>query len=95
MSKNNILTLIITLIITSSCASTELNNQKSEREVQRDKKLNELEQMCDYVTTDIYQGEELFICHRSASRIPKKNPVPDPNVEIINEKEIIEKPGDF
>ena len=50
MSKNNILTLIITLIITSSCASTELNNEKSEREVQRDKKLNELEQICDYVT---------------------------------------------
>ena len=44
MSKNNILTLIITLIITSSCATTELNKEKSEREVQRDKKLNELEQ---------------------------------------------------
>ena len=56
MSKNNILTLIITLFITSSCATTELNKEKSEREVQRDKKLNELEQMCDYVTIDIYQG---------------------------------------
>ena len=54
MSKNNILTLIITLIITSSCATTELNKEKSEREVQRDKKLNELEQICDYVTIDIY-----------------------------------------
>ena len=95
MSKNNNLTLIITLSITSSCATTDLNKEKSEREVQRDKKLNELEQMCDYVTIDIYQGEELFICHRSASRMPKKNLVPDPNVEIINENEIIEKPGDF
>jgi hypothetical protein len=95
MNKNNILTLIITLIITSSCASKDLNKQKSEREVQRDKKLNELEQTCDYVTIDIYQGEELFICHRSASRIPKKNPVPDSNADIINEKEIIEKPGDL
>ena len=63
MSKNNILTLIITLIITSSCATTELNKEKSEREVQRDKKLNELEQMCDYVTIDIYQGEELSLIH--------------------------------
>ena len=49
MSKNNILTLIITLIITSSCATTELNNEKSEREVQRDKKLNELEQILSLI----------------------------------------------
>ena len=57
MSKNNILTLIITLIITSSCATTELNKEKSERELERDKKLNELIQLIQGAAGDFVYGQ--------------------------------------
>ena len=57
----------------------------------RKAKIDKLKNECDFVSVEYIEGEEIYICNTSGSRI-KKSTVP-PVENEIKEKEIPEQPS--
>jgi len=90
MRLTKILIFFLTLIFIYSCASTEDTLYETERKAKIDKLKNE----CDFVSVEYIEGEEIYICNTSGSRIKKSTAPPAPPVENeIKEKEIPEQPA--
>ena len=87
MRLTKILIFFLTLIFIFSCATTEDTSYETERKAKIDKLKNE----CDFVSVEYIEGEEIYICNTSGSRI-KKSTVPPVDNEI-KEKEIPEQPS--
>lgn len=59
--------------------------------IERKAKIDKLKNECDFVSVEYIEGEEIYICNTSGSRI-KKSTVPPVDNEI-KEKEIPEQPS--
>ena len=87
MRLTKILIFFLTLNLIYSCASTEDALYETERKAKIDKLKNE----CDFVSVDYIEGEEIYICNTSGSRIKKSATPPVENE--VKEKEIPEQPS--
>lgn len=65
----------------------------------RKEKIAELNEICDFVTIDYVQGQEVYYCHKNGSRVrsnksTEQQLVIEGDSEEVNEKENIEAPTD-
>jgi ABC-type Fe3+-citrate transport system substrate-binding protein len=65
MKLKNILTFLLSLFIFIGCSTVE----KSEFLEERDKKLDSLKEECDFVTVEYSFPDDIYICHKTPSRI--------------------------
>jgi len=79
MKLKNILTFLLSLFIFLGCSSTE----KTEFLEERKKKLDSLNEECDFATIEYSFPEDIYICYKTPSRI-KDN-------KSVEETEEIEK----
>ena len=68
MKLKNILTFFISLFIFVGCSSVEKTDQQEERE----KKLNSLNEECDFATVENSFPEDIYICYKNPTRIKEK-----------------------
>ena len=71
MKLKNILTFLLSLFILLSCSSTE----KTEYLEERKKKLNALNEECDFATIENSFPEDLYICYKTPTRIKTDKPI--------------------
>ncbi len=71
MKLKNILTFLLSLFILLSCSSTE----KTEYLEERKKKLDALNEECDFATIENSFPEDLYICYKTPTRIKTNKPV--------------------
>ena len=76
MKLKNILTFLFSLFIFIGCSTVE----KSEFIEERNKKLDSLKEECDFVTTEYSFPDDIYICHKTPSRI-KDNKASDQTEE--------------
>tara|TARA_B100000212_G_C27112964_1_gene421521 strand:- start:22 stop:294 length:273 start_codon:yes stop_codon:yes gene_type:complete len=67
MKLKTILTLLFIIFITMGCAATETSNLQEERK----KKLEQLNEECDFATVEFAFPEDIYICYKSPSNIKK------------------------
>ena len=70
MKLKTILTLLFIIFITMGCAATETSNLQEERK----KKLEQLNEECDFATVEFAFPEDIYICYKSPSNIKKSKP---------------------
>ena len=70
MKLKTILTLLFIIFITMGCATTETSNLQEERK----KKLDQLNEECDFATVEFAFPEDIYICYKSPSNIKKSKP---------------------
>ena len=70
MKLKNILTFLFSLFIFLGCSSTE----KAEILEDRKKKLDSLNEECDFATVEYSFPEDIYICYKSPSRIKDNKP---------------------
>ena len=70
MKLKNILTFLFSLFIFMGCSNVE----KSEFIEERNKKLDSLEEECDFVTIEYSFPDDIYICQKSPSRIKGNQP---------------------
>ena len=88
MRLSKILVIFFILFALIGCAS---NTSESSFESERKAKIAKLKEECDFVTVEYTEGEDLYICHTTASKIKKDTKAPV--VEEPQGKEIPETPG--
>ena len=71
MKLKNILTFLLSLFIILGCSSTE----KTEFLEERKKKLDALNEECDFATIENSFPEDLYICYKTPTRIKTNKPV--------------------
>ena len=71
MKLKNILTFLLSLFIFLGCSSTE----KTEFLEERKKKLDSLNEECDFATIEYSFPEDIYICYKTPSRIKDNKPV--------------------
>ena len=71
MKLKNILTFLFSLFIFLGCSSTE----KTEFLEERKKKLDALNEECDFATIENSFPEDLYICYKTPTRIKTDKPV--------------------
>ena len=71
MILKNILTFLLSLFIFLGCSSTE----KTEFLEERKKKLDALNEECDFATIENSFPEDLYICYKTPTRIKTDKPV--------------------
>ena len=71
MKLKNILTFLLSLFIFLGCSSTE----KTEYLEERKKKLDALNEECDFATIENSFPEDLYICYKTPTRIKTDKPV--------------------
>ena len=70
MKLKNILTFLFSLFIFMGCSTVE----KSEFIEERNKKLDSLKEECDFVTIEYSFPDDIYICHKTPSRIKENKP---------------------
>ena len=70
MKLKNILTFLLSLFIFLGCSSTE----KTEFLEERKKKLDSLNEECDFATIEYSFPEDIYICYKTPSRIKDNKP---------------------
>ena len=70
MKLKNILTFFISLFIFTGCSSVEKTDQQEERK----KKLDSLNEECDFATVENSFPEDIYICYKSPTRIKENKP---------------------
>ena len=70
MKLKNILTFLFSLFIFTGCSTVE----KSEFIEERNKKLDSLKEECDFVTIEYSFPDNIYICHKTPSRIKDDAP---------------------
>ena len=81
MKLKNILTFLFSLFIFLGCSSTE----KAEILEERKKKLDSLNEECDFATIENSFPEDIYICYKSPSRI--KDNKPEEEIEETEESD--------
>ena len=81
MKLKTILTLLFIIFITMGCATTETSNLQEERK----KKLDQLNEECDFATVEFAFPEDIYICYKSPSNIKKSIPKPETQENSGNE----------
>tara|TARA_B100000900_G_C20346373_1_gene620407 strand:- start:499 stop:759 length:261 start_codon:yes stop_codon:yes gene_type:complete len=67
MKLKTILTLLLTIFITFSCAATSESDLQKERK----QKLDQLNEECDFATVELAFPEDIYVCYKSPSNIKK------------------------
>ena len=67
MKIKTILTLLFLIVLNTGCASTENTDFQDERK----KKLDELNEDCDFATVEFGFPEDIYICYKSPTNIKK------------------------
>ena len=80
MKIKTILTLLSLIVLNTGCASTDNTDFQEERK----KKLDELNEDCDFATVEFGFPEDIYICYKSPTNI-KKTKV-DKNDDQIDEE---------
>ena len=70
MKLKNILTFLLSLFLFTGCSTIE----KSEFIEERNKKLDSLKEECDFVTIEYSFPDDIYICHKTPSRIKDNKP---------------------
>ena len=81
MKFKTILTLLLTIFITFSCAATGESDLQKERK----QKLDRLNEECDFATVEFAFPEDIYVCYKSPSNI--KTRPSKPEVDKNNESE--------
>ena len=68
MKLKTILTLLLTIFITFSCAATGESDLQKERK----QKLDQLNEECDFATVEFAFPEDIYVCYKTPSNIKKK-----------------------
>ncbi len=82
MKLKTILTLLFIIFITMGCAATETSNLQEERK----KKLEQLNEECDFATVEFAFPEDIYICYKSPSNIKKSQPKVEAQENSSNEE---------
>jgi len=82
MKLKTILTLLFIIFITMGCATTETSNLQEERK----KKLDQLNEECDFATVEFAFPEDIYICYKSPSNIKKSKPKAETQENSDNEE---------
>ncbi len=74
-------------------------SDESDFSSKRKEKIAELNEICDFVTIDYVQGQEVYYCQKNGSRVrsnksSEQQLVIEGDSEEVNEKENIEAPTD-
>ena len=80
MKIRTILTLLFLIVLNTGCASTDNTDFQDERK----KKLDELNEDCDFATVEFGFPEDIYICYKSPTNI-KKTKV-DKSDDVIDEE---------
>jgi len=89
MKLKTILTLLFIIFITMGCAATETSNLQEERK----KKLEQLNEECDFATVEFAFPEDIYICYKSPSNIKKSKPKVEAQENSSNEETEEQEPN--
>ena len=89
MKLKTILTLLFIIFITMGCAATETSNLQEERK----KKLEQLNEECDFATVEFAFPEDIYICYKSPSNIKKSKPKVETQENSSNEETEEQEPN--
>ena len=78
MKFKTILTLLFVFFLNTGCASTDNTDFQEER----NKKLDELNEDCDFATVEFAFPEDIYVCYKSPTNIKKSKK--EENIEDLD-----------
>ena len=78
MKIKTILTLLFVFFLNTGCASTDNTDFQEER----NKKLDELNEDCDFATVEFAFPEDIYVCYKSPTNIKKSKK--EENIEDLD-----------